>query len=52
MLVGWDREHPGRLESIFRAMTDVVPSHLADSDLFDFATLEDKQGQRLNLVNL
>jgi len=36
MLQTWDKQFPGRVESIFRAVTDVVPSHLADASLFDF----------------
>lgn len=36
MLAGWEREQPGRLENIFRALQSVSPSHLADTDLFDF----------------
>jgi len=36
MLNKWDEQHPGRIETIFRAMTDVVPSHLLDTNLFDF----------------
>ena len=36
MLQAWDKQHPGRIETIFRAMTNVVPSHLADTSLFDF----------------
>ena len=34
-----DRQFPGRVETIFRAVTDVVPSHLADVSLFDFGKL-------------
>lgn len=52
MLQAWDRQHPGRIESIFRAMTDVVPSHLADTDLFDFSSLEDRQVQAPQLIKL
>lgn len=37
MLQQWDRQFPGRVESMFTAMTNVVPSHLADTRLFDFA---------------
>jgi len=36
LLNAWDKEFPGRLESIFRSMTDVVPSHLLDRKLHDF----------------
>ncbi|MCC5855038.1 MAG: tRNA 2-thiocytidine(32) synthetase TtcA [Idiomarina sp.] len=36
MLQGWDRQFPGRIESMFRAMTQVVPSHLADHQLYNF----------------
>lgn len=52
MLQQWDKLHPGRIDSIFRAITDVVPSHLADTDLFDFVSLEEKQVRALSLVNL
>ena len=52
MLQSWDKTHPGRLESIFRAMTDVVPSHLADRELFDFQSLEKSRVQALDVVNL
>lgn len=40
MLVQWDRQSPGRVQNIARAMANVVPSHLADTELFDFAGLE------------
>ena len=39
MLEGWEREHPGRLTNIARALTRVTPSHLMDRTLFDFASL-------------
>jgi len=39
MLNAWEREHPGRSEIMFRALSHVAPSHLADVELFDFATL-------------
>ena len=44
LLQQWEREHPGRTESMFRAMSDVVGSHLMDRKLFDFNGL--KIGQR------
>ena len=40
MLKDWDRKFPGRLDNLFAALTRVVPSHLADRTLFDFAHLE------------
>ena len=39
MLNEWDKKHPGRIESMFNAIKNVVPSHLADTELFDFKTL-------------
>ena len=39
MLHEWEKKHPGRLETIFRSMQNVVPSHLADLNLFDFPVL-------------
>lgn len=39
MLAGWEREHPGRTESIFNAICNIRPSHLADRHRFDFRGL-------------
>lgn len=39
LLAGWQRAYPGRIENMFRALRSVVPSHLADPRLFDFAAL-------------
>ncbi|XOV89371.1 MAG: tRNA 2-thiocytidine(32) synthetase TtcA [Pseudomonadota bacterium] len=52
MLQAWERQHPGRLETIFRAVTDVVPSHLLDTRLFDFDSIVSKQRQYLSVVNI
>jgi tRNA 2-thiocytidine biosynthesis protein TtcA len=41
MFQSWDKQHPGRLETMFRAMSNVEPSHLADNTLYDF-----KNGER------
>ncbi|WP_229803819.1 tRNA 2-thiocytidine(32) synthetase TtcA [Litchfieldella qijiaojingensis] len=43
MLAEWEAKHPGRLETMFKAVTNVAPSQLADRDLFDFQGLEAKQ---------
>ncbi len=45
MLQDWDKRFPGRIESMFSALQNVVPSHLADTELFDFAGLQ--RGQTL-----
>jgi tRNA 2-thiocytidine biosynthesis protein TtcA len=39
MLQAWEREQPGRINNIFRAITNVEPSHLADFNLYDFKSL-------------
>jgi tRNA 2-thiocytidine biosynthesis protein TtcA len=39
MLHQWERETPGRVDNVFRALSNVVPSHLADTELFDFRGL-------------
>lgn len=39
MLAAWEQDYPGRTETIFRALTNVAPSQLADPRLFDFASL-------------
>ena len=36
MLLEWERQHPGRTDKIFASLQNVVPSHLADTELFDF----------------
>ena len=39
MLQSWENEHPGRSETIFKAINNVAPSQLADSELFNFEGL-------------
>jgi len=39
MMEDWDRRYPGRTESVFTAMQNIVPSHLADNMQFDFRSL-------------
>ena len=36
MLREWEKKFPGRVESMFSALQNVVPSHLLDSALYDF----------------
>ena len=40
MLQEWERKTPGRTEIMFRALQNVVPSQLADRNLFDFVSLK------------
>jgi tRNA 2-thiocytidine biosynthesis protein TtcA len=40
MMADWDRRYPGRTESVFSALQNIVPSHLADTALFDFKGLQ------------
>ena len=51
MLRQWQRQHPGRIESMFTALQNVVPSHLMDGTLHDFRNLTatgvaDEQGDK------
>ena len=51
MLQRWDRESPGRVRNIARSLSRVVPSHLSDVELFDFAGL-DRDEELLALLDL
>ena len=39
LLKEWEKQSPGRVESMFRALQNVTPSHLVDRNLFDFAAV-------------
>ncbi len=56
MLAEWELDYPHRTETIFRALQNVSPSHLADNQLYDFKKLHqlnsDKIPPELNIVNL
>jgi tRNA 2-thiocytidine biosynthesis protein TtcA len=48
MLQSWDKQFPGRVETIFSALQRVSPSQLADQKLFDFINLTlDRSGPPL-----
>jgi tRNA 2-thiocytidine biosynthesis protein TtcA len=49
MLAGWEKEYPGRTESIFRSIRNVAPSQLGDSALFDFNNLRVEQDVELHI---
>jgi tRNA 2-thiocytidine biosynthesis protein TtcA len=40
MLHGWEKQYPGRTETLFSAIKNVTPSQLADTALFNFADLQ------------
>jgi tRNA 2-thiocytidine biosynthesis protein TtcA len=40
MLIDWEKRFPGRVESMFRSMSTIVPSHMMDRSLHDFAGIE------------
>lgn len=63
MVQDWDKQYPGRSDVIFTAVTNVAPSQLADTELFDFKGLErdeaavrqieeENQYERLDVLNL
>ena len=43
LLQQWEKKFPGRLDNMFRSLQNVVPSHLADTKLFDFQGLQPQQ---------
>ncbi len=43
MLTDWEKKFPGRIESMFQALSNVAPSHLLDPKLYGFADLKATQ---------
>ena len=39
MLMEWEKEQPGRVNNIYKAISNVEPSHLGDRRLYDFENL-------------
>ena len=39
MLAQWEKDSPGRIETMSRALGDIRPSQLSDPTLFDFRSL-------------
>lgn len=50
MLSEWDKKFPGRLESIFASLQNIAPSQMADTSLFDFATLQRNLDPNIKLI--
>lgn len=40
MLRDWDKRFPGRIDNLFTAMGNIVPSHMMDRNLYPFTTLK------------
>lgn len=40
MLNEWNKRFPGRIETMFRSIQNIVPSHLMDSSKYDFINLK------------
>ena len=43
MLQTWERETPGRINSLFHSLQNISPSHLADPELYNFAELKQQE---------
>ncbi len=58
MLNAWERQYPGRIDTIFNAIKNVSPSQLADSNLFNFSELmlqrkeEDRSFGKISALSL
>jgi tRNA 2-thiocytidine biosynthesis protein TtcA len=52
MLAQWEREYPGRTESIFRSICHISPSQLGDRNLYDFTNLRIERDTELHLPNI
>jgi tRNA 2-thiocytidine biosynthesis protein TtcA len=49
MLAQWEREYPGRTESIFRSICHISPSQLGDTRLYDFGNLRVERDTGLHI---
>jgi tRNA 2-thiocytidine biosynthesis protein TtcA len=50
MLRDWQQNFPGRIESMFTATRNVVPSHLCDNQLFDFKSIGINSGISVDMI--
>ncbi len=46
MLTDWNKQKPGRSETIFTSIQNIVPSHLLDTEAFDFKKLGETQQEK------
>lgn len=52
MLQQWEKQYPGRTETIFRSLSNAAPSHLLDRTLFDFSGLSVERDDSLGLPDI
>jgi len=52
MLKFWENQFPGRIENIFRSISNVAPSHLMDRELFPFANLTNEMQVKMESETL
>jgi tRNA 2-thiocytidine biosynthesis protein TtcA len=52
MLQVWEKQYPGRTETIFRSLSNAAPSHLLDRTLFDFTGLSVERDDSLGLPDI
>lgn len=52
MLKSWQKEHPGRVQSIFSALQDIAPSHLLDRKLYDFKSVSHSPDSKIFDINI
>lgn len=48
MLADWDKQQPGRVQNVFKSMSRITPSHLLDTNAFNFKDLSTEQAESLN----
>ncbi len=48
MLNEWGKRYPGRIETMFRSMQNIIPSHLMDTSKYDFASLKTSGKPEIN----
>ncbi len=46
MLIEWNNQNPGRTESIFSSIQNIVPSHLLDTEAYEFSHFRKSEDQQ------
>jgi tRNA 2-thiocytidine biosynthesis protein TtcA len=48
MLIEWNKQNPGRTESIFSSIQNIVPSHLLDTEAYEFSHFGKSENEQLS----